>query len=97
MTRQDDAPRVFGSPSTSASPRYVVVNGLRYAVPYLHEFIVKVSEKREGGTLASALSAHVKYQGQISDGGKDFWAGILLLIHDENGGTMRNDISSSAR
>lgn len=76
--RHDDAYRVANTPSTLSSPRYVVVNGLRYVVPYLHAFVVKVSEKRELGTIATALSAHVKFQGQVGDGGRDFWAGILL-------------------
>lgn len=65
----------FSSSSSQRRKRYVVVNGLRYVVPHLHEFTIKVSEKRVGGSVGSALAAHVKFQGQVSDGGRDFWVG----------------------
>lgn len=69
------APMSFSSSSSQRRKRYVVVNGLRYVVPHLHEFIIKVSEKRVGGSVGSALAAHVKFQGQVSDGGREFWVG----------------------
>lgn len=72
---------------SSSSERYVVVNGLRYAVPHLHAFVIKVSEKRVGGSVAAALAAHVKFQGQVGDGGRDFWAGA---------GRVRRDMSHHA-
>ena len=56
MTREGDATaRVVDDEAAAAaapppSRRYVVVNGLRYVVPYLHQFVVKVADKR--GTYA---------------------------------------------
>jgi len=64
---------------SSIPPRprdYVVANGLRYVTPYLHEFVIKVSEKHVGATVWEALMAHVKYQGQV-DGSRSFWEGEI--------------------
>lgn len=69
------APTSVSSAASQRRKRYVVVKGLRYAVPRLHEFIIKVSEKRVGESVGSALAAHVKFQGQVSDGGRAFWVG----------------------
>ena len=52
-----------------------MVNGLRYVVPYVHTFIIKVADKRVGGSVHDALAAHVRFQGQVNDGGREFWVG----------------------
>ena len=49
---------------------YCVVAGLRHVVPYEHEFVVKV---RHGRTILEALEAHVKFQRDRRDGGREHW------------------------
>jgi len=75
--------RVWGMPA----PRdYVVVNGLRYVQPYFHTFDIRVSDKRVGASVLTALDEQVRYQGRVGDG-REHWArelaaGRVLLASD---------------
>ena len=67
-------------PSTSYAPReYVIVNGLRYVVPYVEDVIYKVSTTREGASVLDCLVGHHAFQGQCVKGGGDraHWQGEL--------------------
>lgn len=56
------------------APRdYVVVNGLRYVQPYFHTFDIRVSDKRVGSSVLTALDEQVRFQGRVGDG-RDHWA-----------------------
>ena len=75
--------RVWGMPA----PRdYVVVNGLRYVQPYFHTFDIRVSDKRVGTSVLTALDEQVRFQGRVGDG-REHWArelaaGRVLLASD---------------
>lgn len=56
------------------APRdYVVVNGLRYVHPYFHTFDIRVSEKRVGSSVLTALDEQVRFQGRVGEG-REHWA-----------------------